>query len=93
MNTSEINNKLTMLTVDADTRLVWGGDWNCILDKSLDVMGGSPSLKKESVELIQNLMNDFNSVDIWRLLNPAYKRFSWRRTKPVTTRRLDFFLV
>ena len=79
--------------MDVDTRLIWGGDWNCILDKSLDAMGGSPSLKKESVKVIQNLMNDFSLVDVWRLRNPTYKKFSWRRTKPVTMRRLDFFLV
>ena len=58
-----------------DTRLIWGGDWNCILDKSLDAMGESPSLKKESVKLIQNLMNDFDLVDVWRLRNPTYKNF------------------
>ena len=90
---NEISDKLKTLGVDEDTRLIWGGDWNCILDKSLDAMGGSPSLKKESVKLIQNLMNDFDLVDVWRLCNPTYKKFSWRCTKPDTMRRLDFFLV
>ena len=79
--------------MDEDTRLIWGGDWNCILGKSLDAIGGSPSLKKESIKLIQNLMNDFDLVDVWRLHNPTYKKFSWRHTKPVTMKRLDFFLV
>ena len=54
--------------MDVDSRLIWGGNWNCILDKSLDAMGGggeSTSLKKESVKLKQNLMNDFNLVDAW----------------------------
>ena len=71
---NEIIDKLKTLSVDMDTRFVWGGDWNCIPDKSLDAMGGSPSLKKESVKLIQNLMNDFNLVDVWQL-NPTYKKF------------------
>ena len=39
---NEISDKLKTLSVDEDTRLIWGGDWNCILDKSLDAMGGSP---------------------------------------------------
>ena len=56
---NEISDKLKTLTVDVDTRLIWGGDRSCILDKSLDAMGRAPSLKKESVKLIQNLMNDF----------------------------------
>ena len=73
---NEISDKLKTLSVDVDTRLIWGGDWNCILDKSLEAMGGSPSLKKESVKLIQNLMNDFDLVDVWRFRNPTYKKFS-----------------
>ena len=27
--------------------------------------GGSSSLKRESVKLIQNLMNDFDLADVW----------------------------
>ena len=38
-------------------------------------------------------MNDFNLDDIWRLCNPAYKKVSWRHTKPVTMRRLNYFVV
>ena len=83
---NEVSDKLKTIDCDADTRLIWRGDWNCILNKSLDAMGGASSLKKESVKLIQNLMNDFNLVDVWRLHNPTYNKFSWRRTKPVTVR-------
>ena len=89
---NKILDKLKTLTVDVDTRFIWGRDWNSILDKSLDAMGGSPSSKKGSVKLIQNLMNDFNLADVWRLRNPTYKKFSWRRTKPVTMRRLDLLV-
>ena len=45
------------------------------------------------MKLIKNVMNDLNLVDVWRLCNPTYENFSWRRAKPVTMRRLDFFLV
>ena len=38
-------------------------------------------------------MNNFNSVDVWRLRNPTYKKFSWRCTKPATIRMLDLFLL
>ena len=48
---TEISDKLKTLTVDADTRLIWVGDWNSVLDKSLDVMGGSPSLKRNQLNL------------------------------------------
>ena len=89
---NEISDKLKTLTVDADTRLIWGSDWNCILDKSFDAMGGASSLKRGSINLTQNLMNDFNLVDVWRLRNPTYEKFSWRRTKPVAMRVRDYFV-
>ena len=50
-------NETKTLTVAAATKLIWGNDWNCIHDKSLDATGGGPSLKKESIKLIQS----FNS--------------------------------
>ena len=31
--------------------------------------------KKESVKLVQNLRNNFNLVDVWRLCNPTYENF------------------
>ena len=46
---NEIIDKLK--TVDVDTTFIWGGDWNCILDNSLDAMGGSPSLKRNQWNL------------------------------------------
>ena len=49
---NKISDKLKTLTVDADTKLIWGGAWNCIPETSLDAMGKAPSLKKELVKLL-----------------------------------------
>ena len=54
---------------------------------------GVPSIKKESVGQIKAVMTDFDLIDIWRARNPTYRKFSWTRSKPVTLRRLDYFLV
>ena len=69
------------------------GDWNCILDKSLDSVGGNTKLKKDTIKEIEKLKSDFDLLDIWRVRNPSFRKFSWRRSKPVTLRRLDYFLI
>ena len=55
-----------------------GGDWNCILDKSLDSMGGNIKLKKDTIKEIEKLKSDFDLLDIWRVRNPFFHKFSWR---------------
>ena len=85
--------KLKTVSADKATSFIWGGDWNCVLNKSFDALGGVPSLKKESVGQIKALMTDFDLIDIWRVRNPTHRKFTWRRSKPVTLRRLDYFLV
>ena len=90
----EIVEKLKNISADKATSYIWGGDWNCVLNKSLDALGGGvPSLKKKSVGQIKALMTDFDLIDIWIVRNPTYREFAWRRSKPVTSRRLDYFLV
>ena len=37
----EIVEKLKTIPVDKATSYIWGDDWNCVLNKSLDALGGS----------------------------------------------------
>ena len=61
--------------------IIFGGDFNLVLDILKDKKGGS-------------LYTHSNSLtDIWRDLNPEEKRFTWRQNKPEVHCRLDFFLV
>ena len=38
-------------------------------------------------------MAELDLVDVWRLLNPDGRRYTWRRQKPEIHCRLDFFLA
>ena len=51
-----------------------GGDWNCILDKSLDSMGGNIKLKKNTIKEIEKLNSDFDLLDIGREKNPSFRK-------------------
>ena len=64
-----------------------------IFDRSLDALGGSPTLKFNSLKEIQLLMIDYELLNIWRARNPTLHQFTWRQKSPAKLRRLDFFLI
>ena len=73
--------------------IVLEGDYNLILDVEKDKIGGNPTTHKNSLKEVLYIANLLDLVDIWRILNPDAKRFTWRRRKPDIHRRLDFFLT
>lgn len=74
--------------------LILGGDFNTVLNLSLDKIGGRPRTNFKARDEILTLNENYNLIDIWRHKNPNTKRFTWRsNTKPVIMTRLDFFLV
>ena len=73
--------------------MLWGGDWNFILDKKLDAYGGNPALKLNSIAEHTKLKNKFLLSDIFRIRNLKLKRFTFRQKTPCLARRLDRFLI
>lgn len=66
------------VVVDKEQKIVIGGDLNVTLDSDLDYSGGNP-LKKDSVKNIQDLCQDYDLVDMWKIRNPNIRRFTWRQ--------------
>ena len=89
----QIFSKLQSINFDDNAQLILAGDWNMIFDKFLDAMGGTPSLKFNSLKQLQSSMVDYDLSDIWRAQNPTFCQFTWRQTNPVKLRHLDFFLI
>ena len=85
--------KLKTVNVEDNCQFILAGDWNLIFDKSLDYMGGSPSLKFKCSQKLQSIMIDYDLVGIWRTRNPNLHQFTWRKTNPFIMRRLDFFNI
>ena len=69
-----------------------GGDFNVFLQPSLDCLGGNASLK-DSVKFLEDIIIEYDLVDIWRVRNPDKKNFTWRRKNPIIQRRLDYWLL
>lgn len=58
----------------SDSNVIMGGDFKYILDPVLDRQHSQTSLFRNSGTL-NNLMQSYNLVDIWRLLHPTMKDF------------------
>lgn len=77
-----------------DGSLVIGGDFNTVLNVSMDKSGGRPRTNFKARDEILTLNTNYNLIDIWRHKNKNTKRFTWRsNTRPVILTRLDYFLI
>ena len=48
---------------------------------------------KNSLKVVQDVSENLELSDVWRVLNPEAKRYAWRQRQPDIHCRLDFFLV
>ena len=79
---------------DQNSCLIFGGDWNTVMDNLLDKHGGArkhSSVKSQS--LLNSLIADWGFSDIFRLTHNEKKIFTHVDKQHKTQTRLDFFLV
>ena len=62
------------------------------MQPSLDCSEGNTTLK-ESVKALEDLLIQYDLVDIWRVRNPKSKKFTWHQIKPIVQRRLDYWFI
>jgi len=68
-----------------------GGDFNAVLNNSLDKLNGPPHKNTNSRVEILNYMKILNSIDVYSDLHPSVKQFTRYQNNPVIASRLDFF--
>ena len=56
----QIVSRLKDLRVEDNVQYIFAGDWNLMFDKSLDAIGGSPSLKCNALKERKSIMIDYN---------------------------------
>ena len=71
--------------------LILGGDWNCVQHAQLDTQGISYPYKPKKWFL--RLIKKFDLLDIWRLVHPTEKQFTWRHISLNLFSRLDYWLI
>ena len=55
-----LNNIISGIELESDTRFMFGGDFNIIYDVKLDADGGSPSLKLSSISKLESIKEYLN---------------------------------
>ena len=76
--------------------IILGGDINLVIDPTLDRKTEKSSKEShlKSRSLIKQLMEEYDMVDIWRLMHANERKYTWSRKNPVPTfSRLDMFLI
>lgn len=68
------------------------GDFNMVLNNSLDIVAGNPH-NKEVVKYFNYFVNENLLLDCWREKNKHRKDFTWSKRKPISSRRLDYIFV
>lgn len=96
-----IMEKINQIDMPEDTAIIWGGDFNFVIDIQLESSGGNPKLKIGSIEQLRAILKEYDLCDIWRIRNPNSKRYTWKgyaqglasKSKQALYRRLDFFYI
>ena len=70
------------------------GDFNLVLDVELDRANTYNNNSKAKRE-VENIMEEYMMVDLWRLRNPEKKEYSWKKkgSYPSKASRIDMALV
>jgi hypothetical protein len=73
--------------------LIIGGDFNLYLDPNLDRHPGMKNTNdnKQFRTNLRSFLESYELVDIWRVLNPELRRYTWHRGKQAS--RLDYIFT
>ena len=91
-----LNNLLTTLqknNFDEEENIIIGGDFNCPPNPILDKKEGLLNPRKSVVTTIENLQEELDLVDIWKVKNPERKSFTWNQNSPMIFRPLNYWLI
>lgn len=73
--------------------LILGGDMNTVMDPVLDRSSAKHFSISKSAQALQSYFQTYGLVDVWRLLNPLTKQYSFFSTVHKTYSRIDYFFV
>ena len=75
-------------------QVLTAGDWNTILDPSIDTRNyRNTNPKPRSRQIIKTKMENLDLVDIYRKVYPSKRAYSWRKFNTIQQSRLDYILL
>jgi exonuclease III len=92
-----LNNLQIILDEYSHLNFIIGGDINTPLNPILDKYNApANSQPSDYAKLWTTLFEDLNLTDIWRILNPTKRRYTWRqggKNSPLKQSRLDYWII
>ena len=88
-----LNTLKQLIRDNEDSMLILGGDFNTYLNPVLDKDSENNEAVTKYGKEILSLLEEQQLIDIWRILNPTSKRFTWRQKNPFRQTRLDYFFI
>jgi hypothetical protein len=87
----------TIILDNSDTNLIIGGDLNDCFIPQLDRYKCKPrAVETEYVKAWKTVCAEFNLADVWRVLNPDKRCYTWRQGNSASNlrqSRLDYWLI
>lgn len=81
------------LQAAGDHDIVLGGDFNLLMDPVLDHSGAAVRRAPKASLTLKRVCKTLGLVDIWRILNPSGRDYTFFSTVHKTYSRIDFFLI
>lgn len=76
----------------SDTNLIIGGDFNCVLDPYLD-KSSSKIVSSNSSKFLNTYISNSNMFDVWRVLYPTNRDYSFHSQVHNVYSRIDYFIL
>ena len=73
--------------------IIIGGDWNLVLDYTLDYYNYKHHTNIKAQEQVDSLMINLDLLDIWRELYLEMRRYTWRRNTLLKSRKKSIFFL
>ena len=83
----------SLLAQNGEEPLIIGGDFNTVLDPNLDRYPNSIQNHPKCHLSLQNILTDFELVDIWRFKNQTTQKYTWNTNDFKMGSRIDFFII
>lgn len=77
----------------SDTNLIIGGDFNCVLDPYLDKSYSTKIVSSNSSKFLNSYITNSNMFDVWRILYPTAREYSFHSQAHNLYTRIDYFIL
>ena len=80
------------LNENQQKKLFLFGDFNCVMNNSLDIVSGNPH-SPDTVKSFNKTIEGLEQIDVWRKHFRNQKNYTWSGGNPLVARRIDYIFA